>query len=433
MKNLSAFQLILTAAFIVFIVAGVLLFAGFGGFGNSNAIGPVTLWGTYDRETMDGVIDALSESDPRFEEVTYVEKDPRTFDTELINALAAGRGPDIFFLKQDAALEFEDKITPIPFSVISERTYKDAFVEEGELFLRSGGVLAMPLTLDPLILYWNRDHYADAGVAQVPRFWDEVLTLALDGSLTLRGETGAILQSAFALGGYQNIAHAKELLSMLMIQAGNQLVVSREGGAFVSSLRDSAAGQTPSENALRFYTDFSNPSKSTYSWNSALPEAQLSFVAGTLSNYIGFASEIRSIRAQNANLNFDIALVPQVRTGARSATFGTMVGLAVPKGAQNPNGAVQIAIALTGDAALKLVSDATGLAPTSRALLSERPSDPFKVIVRDAALQSRAWFDPDPGETERVFKNMIESVASGRLRVSEAIGVADQELSNLLQ
>lgn len=434
MKKLSTFQIIFTAAFIVFIVVGVLVFAGIGGLGGgADKVGAVEIWGTYDRKVMDSLIDELGYDDNRFDEVAYVEKDARTFDAELVEALASGSGPDLFFLEQDTIVRHKDKIYQIPYASMSERVFKDTFVGEGELFLAPDGILAMPFYLDPMVLYWNRNHYAEAGISRPPQHWDELLSLATDGVLTRRGEGGAIERSAFALGSYSNIAHAKELLSLLMLQAGTPIVKDQVGSATVELRSRISEGQSPSENALRFYTDFANPSKSVYTWNRALPEAQRAFTSGILSNYAGFASELASIRKQNPNLNLDVAPMPQVREGNRVITFGNLVGLAVPKGAQNLSGAMQIAFLLSSDTALQKLSEKTGFAPVSRLLLAERPSDPFKAIFADATLQATAWLDPNAEATEGVFQRMIDSVISGRLRISEAVNTAQQELENLLQ
>lgn len=435
MKQFSTFQIVVTVVFILFAVAGMLIFAGVRGFDVGNtSFGLVTVWGTYDDRVMREVVSVLSDDDSRFEQVTYVEVDPRFFDEALVEALASGDGPDIFFLNQDSILRHKDKIFPLSYDIMSEREFKDVFIQEGELFLDEEGIVALPFVVDPMILYWNRDHYAQAGISRPPQFWDEVLSSAQNGELTTRDGNGAIFKSAFSLGEYQNIAHAKELLSMLILQAGGEIIVKNNDYSLSSGLRRRLEdGQSPVENALRFYTDFANPAKSIYTWNRALPEAKQAFVSGILSNYIGFASEFSSIREQNANLNFDVALVPQVRSSGNSITYGNLTGLAISEASRNLNGAVQTVFALTSDPLLQEVSQQMNLAPVSRTLLSERPSDPFKVIFADAALQSQAWLDPQKDWTDPIFQTMIESVVSGRARVTESINTANQELENLLR
>lgn len=432
---MSTFQIVLTGIFIFFIIAGVLVFAGIGGFsGGTSVTGKVVIWGTYDAQVMDNAIHTFGNTDKRLDEVSYIEKDPRTFNQELVEALASGTGPDLFFVGEDTVVRHTDKIIPIPYDTMSEREFKDTFIEEGELFLNQNGILALPFTIDPMVMYWNRSLYSNAGIAQPPQFWDEFITLAVDGVLTKRGESGLILQSALGMGEYRNIAHSKELLSTLMIQAGNGIVARRSDGVLVSDLTERLSdGQSPTENALRFYTDLANPAKSVYSWNRALPEAQKAFIGGTLASYFGFSGELTSLRQQNPNLNFDVALLPQVRNGVVKSNFGRIVGLATPKTTKNPSGAISVAFALTSRAGSEAFAQAFNLPPTRRDLLSTRPADSFKSIFTDAALRSRAWLDPQSEATESIFQNMIESVVSGKLRIADAVRVADNEISNLLQ
>ncbi len=434
MKKLSIFQIVVTGAFIFFTILGVILFAGIGGGGDTR-IGRVVIWGTYDDQIMNGLFNSLSFKDKRFDTVTYVEKDPRFFDEELVEALASSAGPDIFFLAHDTIVRHKDKIFPISYEIMSEREFKDIFIQEGELLLSEEGIIGLPFLVDPMVLYWNRDHYTQVGIARPPKFWDELLPLTLQGKLTILGEDGAVLRSAFSIGEYQNIAHAKELLSMLILQAKGSIVRMEDNDQLSSGLllRKLGEGQTPVENALRFYTDFANPAKSVYTWNRALPESKQAFVSGILSNYVGFASEFGSIRSQNANLNFDVAPVPQVRSSNNSVTYGNLTSLAIPKTSKNINGALQIVFALSSDAVLEEISKQIGLAPVTRTLLAVRPSDPFEVIFADAALQSAAWLDPRSDVTDQIFQVMIEQVVSGRLQISGAVRTAHQELENLLR
>ena len=46
---------------------------------------------------------------------------------------------------------------------------------------------------------------------------------------------------------------------------------------------------------------------------------------------------------------------------------------------------------------------------------------------------TKAWSDPSPTETDLVFRDMVESVTSGKTRLNEAINRADKELESLLK
>lgn len=431
--KLSIFQVVVMGVFALFAIAGVILFA-LGGTGSRgvDAVGPVVIWGTYDKGVMNRIIEDLRSIDDVFDDVGYVEKNVDSFTGELIEALASGTGPDLFFLDHDLILRHRDKILPIPYEIMSERAFRNTFVEGSELFLDNEGLVALPMVIDPLVLYWNRTIFSSAGIALPPEFWDEVLVLSSE-VLTKRDQAGNISQSAIAFGEYQNIDHAKEILSMLITQAGGSVVTIRNDGRLSSGLSSEFEnGIFPAESALRLYTDFANPSKTVYSWNRSLREAREEFIAGTLSMYVGFASELRDIRARNPNLNFDVAPVPQSRDG-RVSTYGNSVGLSIPRGAINVNGAARVALALSGRLGNEVFTGTLRLTSPRRDILSETPEDLFETVFRKAAIVASGWFDPDIGRTDTVFREMVEFVTTGRLRISQSVNSADRVLDSLLR
>jgi ABC-type glycerol-3-phosphate transport system substrate-binding protein len=313
MHQLSTFQIIVLGIFSVLILLGVGVFAAFGGLGSGNAVGPVTIWGTVDGGVMQQMINTMRQSDR-----TFVEKSPINYEAELINAMAAGQGPDLLLLEQSSLQVFSDKIITIPYSEISQGTFINSYIDEGQLFLTSQGILALPFSIDPLVMYWNRDLFSSAGFAGAPQYWNDFLTFAPKVS-SLSGLT-PIKKSAVALGQWENIPNAKEILSTLFLQSGDRIVVrlpAQAGGTegalqVVLGTRPEGATTDPASSALRFYTEFANPNKTTYSWNRSLPSSPQMFAAGDLAVYFGFASEYASFGMRNPNLRYAVAPMPQI-------------------------------------------------------------------------------------------------------------------------
>ena len=108
---MTKFQIILTGIFAAFIIIGVAIFA-VGGNDSSKDISRVTLWGTMTVQDFSGFTQKIGLDQNKTIILTYVEKNPVTFDQELVNALAIGQGPDIFFLPQDSILKNQDKVFP---------------------------------------------------------------------------------------------------------------------------------------------------------------------------------------------------------------------------------------------------------------------------------------------------------------------------------
>jgi len=427
----SKFQIILTTIFAIFIVVGVIIFA-ISGRNNSNGnIGDIVIWGTMEQKTMNAVITNLAEGNEIFKNVKYEQKDEDSFDAILVEAIASDTGPDIFLLPQSEILKKRNKIFTIPYDNFTVRDFKDYFIEEGELYLQEDGILALPFIVDPLVMYWNRSLFANAGVANPPSVWDDFFILAK--KLTQKDENKNISTSAVSFGEFANVENAKEILTTLFMQSGNPIVFQDSGEVKVS-LRDIYNNDaTPAESALRFYTEFSNPVKETYSWNKAMPNSKMAFLSGDLAMYFGFASELEDLRSKNPNLNFDVAYLPQTENLKNNVTFGKIQALAISRGCQNIVGAFTVITNLITSELLGYLNEITGLPPVSRALLMQGTTDPYQEIFYKSALSAQGFLDPDEKETSLIFQDMVESVVSGRRKISEAVSWASSELGELIK
>lgn len=431
MKNLTTFQLALLVGFVALAIAGVIVFATFRA-GTRDALPPIVIWGTLDDRVMRAIIDEIKAEDERFDSISYVKKDPRTYQDEFVNALAVGTGPDLLLVGEQDIFDYSDKIITIPFDSYSGRVFQNTFVEAGEIFLTSTGIRALPFTIDPLVMYWNRDIFVDGGLANPPSFWDEFLTLS--PKFTQRDDSTNIVRSFVALGEFRNVMHAKEILSALMLQAGNPIVVPAANGGYISTLKEKYDNvELPAVAALRFYTEFASPTKAVYSWNRALPGSRQSFVQGDVGVYFGPASEYRVIRELNPNLNFDVAAFPQPRGSARPITFAHVEGWAIPRGSVDSNAAFLVAQKLTSAFYVSRFSTLTGLPPVRRDLLGDTPADAVKPVFYNGALSARTWLDPDTAATDGIFQEMIEAPLAGRLKLGESVESADAKLSNLFR
>lgn len=426
----SVFQIVLLGIFGAVAVAGVLIFALAVGGGNSGAVGPVRIWGTLDQAAFAAVIRAAAEGNTDLSQVSYEQKDEATYADDITAALASGSGPDLFLIRQDQAYAQSALVIPIPFSSLSESQFKDTFIDGADPFIAASGLIAVPLMADPLVLYWNKDILATAGYAKPPTYWDELYPMAV--AVTKRSDLGKIERATIALGEYQNISNAKDILSTMIMQAGGTITTRDSGGRLVPSLAPRAgdAGQS-TVTALRFYTEFSDPSKGDYTWNRSMQEARQSFIAGTSALYIGYASEEALIARLNPNLNFSVSGMPQIRNAAASITTGRVYGFAIPRTSTNPTGALTAAFALVSGDVSRSLSTALGMPSARRDVLSLQ-ADGNDQLFNKQAIIMRSWVDPNPVKTGTIFRDMIENTVSGSALITEAVTRADQEMAQLL-
>ena len=427
---MSTFQIIALGVSAAFILIGVGVFATFGGALGGSGTGQVIIWGTVDSIAMDNIITTLRGTDETFDEVVYIEKSSATYDTELLNAMASGTGPDLFLVSSEKLHSFSDKIVTIPYRLVSQNVFVNSFVDASEMFLTSQGELALPFLIDPIVMYWNRDLLSSAGIGSPPQYWNDLLNMAPRITALDRSN---ITKSAISIGTWSNVAHAKEILSILFMQAGDRVVVRGTDGGLLPVLGAAAVGgSADAPSALRFYTDFANPSKTTYSWNRSLPLSTNAFIAGDAALYLGFVSEFNVIAARNPNLRFSVAQVPQVEGSLTSATFGRLLGLAIPRSAQNIEGAALVAERMVSPEAIAIAAKATGLPPVRRDVTFDTSDNASAGVFAQAALIARAWIDPNPQSTDTIFQTMIESVISGAEEPASAVSNASRELQQLV-
>ncbi len=434
--KITNFQLVVFSVITVFVIFAVLIFSGAVDIGNkkesTSYSGKIVVWGTLPssvmREALSGIESAYDELS-----ISYVQKNEETFGDELAEAMASLTGPDVFFVSNETLLSESNKIFITPYETYPLRSYNSIFVDGAEIFLNDKGVMAYPFTIDPLVLYWNKDIFNANGVVTPPVFWEELYSMST--SLTKRTANGTITQSAISFGTFDNITHAKEIISALVMQGGDYIVRKNSDGTYTSVFGGYLSGTRtrPAESVLRFYTEFANPTSNYYSWNSSLPASYSSFIAGDLAMYIGYSSEIYGIRERNPNLNFDVTRLPQLEGSPTPTTFGKIYGTAVSKSTKNLGASIMVAQSLSGKDTSSFVSTKLSTIPTRRDLLVSNPDDPFAASFYQSALIAKAWYDPDTLSTESIFRTMINDVTSGFLSVGESVSKASESIGRLLK
>lgn len=434
MKDLSVFQLVLLTLFGFAIVVGVMVFAGIiPGFRapSGGTYGTVTVWGTFPSRVMSDFTSEFNKVHKNTLNIAYVPRPAATFEADLLQALSTGQGPDLIILPSELTFRQGDKLFPIPSDSLSPRDFRDTFVSAGEIFLLPGGTLALPLLVDPMVMYYNRGIFQSAAVAEIPSTWT-AFGQALS-QINVVDTRGNITRTGMAAGEFANYDNAKQLLSLLFLQAGTPIVGFDNNQGYRSVLAENFGFTlSPGQAALDFFTQFSNPSRATYSWNRSLPEAKDALAAGILATYFGFASEEDEVRAKNPNLDLDVALVPQ-RTAGERATLARVYGVGISRTSANLEAAATAAVLLSSPESVALLSGLTGLPPARRDLLAAGNTNPFDQIYYESALLGKTWLDPNPAQTEAIWRAMAERVTTGRSLSLDSIGRASQELEALFR
>lgn len=421
MQNLRPFQIGLLVLFGVIALISLVALAGYQGVGGlaSNPYGErVTIWGTLDNGPFTTLLQDLSREDKNFDIVYYVEKDPRTFESELVNAIAEGKGPDAIILGSEDLVTFRTKLEPLSYDTFSERTLRDQYADGFEIFARPNGLYAIPLLIDPVLMYWNRDIFAGGGLSQPPSTWESLTDVT--ETLTLRDATRNLRQATVAFGEYENVDNAKAVILTLLLQSGSRMIT--EGNdRYQVALNTSQNNQgDPLFSTLQFYVEFNNVSSPLYSWNRTFESDRLAFLGERLALYFGYASEYDRLRQENPNLNFDAAAVPQGAGATVKRDYGQFYGLSILTSSSNKAGAYRASLMISSAAGAANLASGLGMAPAHRSSLGNA-ADPIDDIAFSQALIARGWLDPGSAESDQAFASMIGDIVSGRSSIGTAV------------
>src|SRR3989338_5477688 len=189
---------------------------------------------------------------------------------------------------------------PLPTPTQLDQEYVQAVKND---VVRGGAVFGLPLSMDTLAIYYNKDLLDRAGVPEPPKNWDEFQE-AVKKITKYDKRSGVIVQAGAALGTGNNIPNSDDLLYMLFKQSGVEFV--DRGGRAVFNIvpRDARGEETPAMKVMSFYSDFADASRDTYSWNETMPNALDSFTNGSVAFFFGYSYHYPVIKARAPQLNF---------------------------------------------------------------------------------------------------------------------------------
>lgn len=387
----------------------------------AQAIGKVTIWGTLPDEAINKVINELKATNEVYRNVSYTFIHPDDFDVKLITALADNQGPDLILLSQEKLVTMRKRIQPISYESFPLRDVKTAYIDGAQIFALSDGLYGYPIAADPLMLYWNRDILATEGFLEAPKNWESLINTYFP-ELIIRDFDRTINRSVVAMGEYENVRNAFGIISTLILQGGSQRVVENVQGQYFIKLRESVGeGGDPLRAAADFYTRFSKPSNSLYSWNRAFNEDRLQFISEDLALYFGYGSEGHQIEKINPNLNFDIAEVPQGATATTRRTYGKFYALAMLKASGNKTGAAAIMANFGTSALADRFAIESNMVPVYRNSVSLGSDDNYGRLSYQSASIALGWLNPDLAKANDIFNSMTQNINENRRTVQESV------------
>jgi len=386
--------------------------------------------------------------------ITYQQIRSEEYEQALLEAWAEDRGPDIFAIPNTWLGKYQTKILPLDLSgeltigrqvttgtikkeqrIVEEtqkapslRDLRETFVETvSDNMVINNQIYGLPLSLDILSLYYNRDILNSAGVIDPPQNWQEFVN---DVSvITIKDIQGNFLRSGVALGSSQNVGNLTDILSLLMMQNGTAMAVEGSGAIFNQPLADDP-GYFPGQEALRFYTSFADPYQEIYTWNNQMPDSLEAFIQGKTAFLFGYSDYLSSIKGQAPKLNFDIAPVPQISGSLKEVNYTRYWMETVSKKTLHPQEAwIFILYATQAQNAQTFVERVKR--PTAHRSLIEKQLEDFDLspFVK-GVLTAKTWYKgKNYSLVEEAFQEMVADLLSGGKTADKAIDYCVQRVN----
>ena len=421
----------------------------------------LTVWGTSDPKAAFSAVFSKFQATHSYVTINYKQVSATDYKSQLISAWAQNTGPDIFFVPHTWVGAMSSYATPLPTDLSipiitvtkglfgtqqnvtkpsqpapSLTTVKSAFVEAVSTdIVRDGQVWAYPLAMDSLALYSNKDLLDNAKIFTPAVTWGELYNQIINNGLTILDDQGTIIQSGVALGTTSNIPYANDILTILMMQNGAQMIDASKRIRFQQD--------TAGINALNFFTSFAQPNKETYSWNGDLTNARDAFVKGKLVYYIGTLADQAAIA--KSGVNWQVTNLPHLDAqGDKDPNSTTPRFMNVPvynvgmvskasKTAKRSTYAWSLLNFMTQSKNVGSYLNATGQLSALRNTLASQTSDPKKSVFATQLLTARSWYTgKDAVATDGYLHDMIQSILKDGTDPQTALNLAANQIQATL-
>lgn len=392
------------------------------------------------------------------------------YEDRLLNGFAEDRGPDIFLVHNTWIGKYLRKMAPMPpstkiaYSVttgtvkkettwelrtepsITLRDFKDQYADavirdairnvviptpvatDPNASIRQDRIVAAPIWIDTMALYYNKDLLNAAGIPTPPEYWgqfqDQVKKLTkLDGE-------GKIVQSAAGIGTASNVERAPDLLAALMMQSGAQMA-DASGSPTFNLVPDTASGRRenpPALQALEFYTDFANPSKQTFTWDNRQPNSLEAFIQGKAAFFFGYSYHLDQIKARAPKINLGMTKLPQIE-GNQPKNIANYWMWAVSKKSENVDLAWNFLNFLMKPDASKKLLEKMKRPAARKSLLPDQFADESVGVFASQVLTAQSWYlGNDSRVVDEAFAALIESSLAGSTRPGEVMSFAANQI-----
>ncbi len=428
---------------------------------------PITLryWRVFDgQDDFQEIIDRYRAQHPNIS-LEYKKLRYDEYEQALLEAFATDRGPDIFSIHNTWLRKYEQMglLEPLPREIsmvfpsmkgaikkemvydkqtvrtITPKQLKNYFIDTvyDDVVLRPKNetgtlpeekIYGLPLGLDTLVLFYNKDLFNNSGIANPPEYWNREFQQDVK-KLTKQNNKGEIIQSGVALGGAHNIERATDILSVLMMQNGTIMMENDTVKFNQTPPAYRAKDYNPGLEALKFYTDFANPAKEVYSWNEKLDNSLDLFMQGKLAMMFGYSYMLPIIKSRSPSLNFSISKLPQIEGNTENVNFANYWVEVVSKKTEATEEAWDFVTFMSGKAQVEGYLTKTQKPTALRSLINAQLENEDIELFVGQVLTAKSWYQGhDANVAETIIKDMVEEAIVGQKDFLEIINTASKKV-----
>lgn len=403
-----------------------------GNNGNNNSKVTLEVWGLWESEaTMAPLIQKYQSQNPNVT-IVYTQKSFTQYEDNLITRLQQGQtsgtpAPDIFRISNTWLSRYQPYLAPLPSQVMSGTDYAKTFHSTAVLDFKGtdNNLYAIPLEIDGLALFYNKEIFEKAGISEIPEDWDALIDTAK--KLTIKDSNGNITQAGVALGTSNNVVHSADVLSLLMLQNGAE--INQEFNTKVDLTSDRAL------DAMAFYTDFYGSHKV---WSPDLRSDLEMFYSGKLA--MMFAPSWRAFDILNSNPAIEFGVAPTPTLGVEPLYYSMYWGEAVSKSSANSTEAWKFIKFMSEQQQQRdLYSNAVQIGgrafgePYSRVdMANEMKNQPYIGAIAEMAPYMTSWKMGIQAFTENELREAINEVAVNDKEPASAMKTAEENINEKL-
>ena len=338
----------------------------------------------------------------------------------ILTATTSGQGPDVLNIGNtwSASLQASGALLPWDEKNFSKIGGRDRFVESalGSTGVQGQDPAAVPLYSMAYALYYNKKLFAEAGIAEPPATWDELV--AAGKKLTAKGKNGIGVEGS-------NLSNNIHQVFVLGKQHGADFFTPDGNPDFTS---DGAVA------AVKQYVDLMAKHKIVAPGNAEYAQNQsLSDFSKGKTGMVLWQTASATFKAQGMkDEDWGVAPAPvqsgEPGTGTATNSMVAGINMGVFKNTDNLDGALKFVKFMTSDAEQKILNKAYGSIPPVKGAQSDPAfSAPAVAVLRDTLATSAAALPQVPEESQfetvvgTAVKELFADAAAGRAVTEQSV------------